>query len=66
MQLKRNISVKLQRLCLHIIATVQEYSEKFAVDQDAFFKDYAEAHAKLSNLGAKFEPAEVSMHVLFI
>jgi len=25
----------------------------------AFFKDYAEAHAKLSNLGAKFDPPEV-------
>lgn len=34
------------------------YAEKYAVDQEAFFKDYAEAHAKLSNLGAKFEPAE--------
>lgn len=29
------------------------------MDQDAFFKDYAEAHAKLSNLGAKFDPPEV-------
>ncbi|XP_042033219.1 probable L-ascorbate peroxidase 6, chloroplastic/mitochondrial isoform X1 [Salvia splendens] len=36
----------------------KEYSEKYAADQDAFFKDYAEAHAKLSNLGAKFDPAE--------
>ncbi|KAJ3701750.1 hypothetical protein LUZ61_005455 [Rhynchospora tenuis] len=34
------------------------YAEKYAEDQDAFFKDYAEAHAKLSNLGAKFEPPE--------
>jgi len=32
------------------------YAEKYAEDQDAFFKDYAEAHAKLSNLGAKFDP----------
>ncbi|GFP89817.1 l-ascorbate peroxidase t chloroplastic [Phtheirospermum japonicum] len=36
----------------------KEYAEKYAVDQDAFFKDYAEAHAKLSNLGAKFDPPE--------
>ncbi|KAL6582866.1 putative L-ascorbate peroxidase 7, chloroplastic [Orobanche minor] len=36
-----------------------EYSEKFAADKEAFFKDYAEAHAKLSNRGAKFDPAEV-------
>ncbi|KAK9096082.1 hypothetical protein Sjap_021579 [Stephania japonica] len=35
------------------------YAEKYAADQDAFFKDYAEAHAKLSNLGAKFDPPEV-------
>ncbi|ONK77447.1 uncharacterized protein A4U43_C02F6620 [Asparagus officinalis] len=34
------------------------YAEKYAQDQDAFFKDYAEAHAKLSNLGAKFDPPE--------
>ncbi|KAK4490119.1 hypothetical protein RD792_000776 [Penstemon davidsonii] len=37
----------------------KEYAEKYADDQDAFFKDYAEAHAKLSNLGAKFNPPEV-------
>ena len=36
------------------------YAEKYAVDQEAFFKDYAEAHAKLSNLGAKFDPPEVT------
>ncbi|KAK1288393.1 hypothetical protein QJS10_CPB19g00110 [Acorus calamus] len=34
------------------------YAEKYAEDQDAFFKDYAEAHAKLSNLGAKWDPPE--------
>ncbi|KAH9624617.1 hypothetical protein KSS87_000772 [Heliosperma pusillum] len=34
------------------------YAEKYAADQEAFFKDYAEAHAKLSNLGAKFDPPE--------
>ncbi|KAF3780892.1 L-ascorbate peroxidase T [Nymphaea thermarum] len=36
----------------------KEYAEKYAEDQDAFSKDYAEAHAKLSNLGAKFDPPE--------
>jgi len=35
------------------------YAEKYAKDQDAFFEDYAEAHAKLSNLGAKFDPPKV-------
>ncbi|XLR00212.1 hypothetical protein HN51_054974 [Arachis hypogaea] len=34
------------------------YAEKYAKDQVAFFNDYAEAHAKLSNLGAKFDPPE--------
>lgn len=34
------------------------FAEKYAEDQEAFFKDYAEAHAKLSNLGAKFDPPE--------
>uniref|UniRef100_A0A2P2KPA2 L-ascorbate peroxidase n=1 Tax=Rhizophora mucronata TaxID=61149 RepID=A0A2P2KPA2_RHIMU len=34
------------------------YAEKYATDQEAFFKDYAEAHSKLSNLGAKFDPPE--------
>ncbi|MED6118635.1 putative L-ascorbate peroxidase 7, chloroplastic, variant 2 [Stylosanthes scabra] len=34
------------------------YAEKYAEDQVAFFNDYAEAHAKLSNLGAKFDPPE--------
>ncbi|KAF0888395.1 hypothetical protein E2562_014213 [Oryza meyeriana var. granulata] len=32
------------------------YAEKYAENQDAFFEDYAEGHAKLSNLGAKFDP----------
>ncbi|KAK4365880.1 hypothetical protein RND71_013760 [Anisodus tanguticus] len=36
----------------------KEYAEKYAVDQDLFFKDYAEAHASLSNLGAKFDPPQ--------
>ncbi|WOG92444.1 hypothetical protein DCAR_0311713 [Daucus carota subsp. sativus] len=34
------------------------YAEKYAEDQKAFFEDYAEAHAKLSNGGAKFDPPE--------
>ncbi|NP_001132683.1 probable L-ascorbate peroxidase 7, chloroplastic-like isoform X1 [Zea mays] len=34
------------------------YAEKYAEDQDAFFRDYAEAHAKLSELGAKFQPPQ--------
>ena len=34
------------------------FAEKFRDDQDAFFASYAKAHKKLSELGAKFEPAE--------
>lgn len=33
-------------------------AEKYAADEAAFFHDYALAHAKLSELGSKFEPAE--------
>ncbi|XP_004290884.1 PREDICTED: probable L-ascorbate peroxidase 6, chloroplastic isoform X1 [Fragaria vesca subsp. vesca] len=39
-------------------ASFKVFAEKYAEDQEAFFKDYAEAHAKLSNLGAKFDPPE--------
>lgn len=31
------------------------YAEKYLDDQDAFFADYAAAHAKLSELGAEWE-----------
>ena len=41
------------------IEILQIYAEKYTEDQEAFFKDYAEAHAKVSNLGAKFDPPEV-------
>ncbi|KAL0432220.1 UNVERIFIED_CONTAM: L-ascorbate peroxidase S, chloroplastic/mitochondrial [Sesamum latifolium] len=44
----------------------KEYAEKYAVDQDAFFRDYAEAHAKLSNLGAKFDPPESFLKDLLV
>lgn len=34
------------------------FAEKYAADQKAFFSDYAEAHAKLSELGSKFDPPQ--------
>eukprot|EP00244_Chara_vulgaris_P013546 TRINITY_DN778_c0_g1_i1.p1 TRINITY_DN778_c0_g1~~TRINITY_DN778_c0_g1_i1.p1 ORF type:complete len:509 (-),score=94.70 TRINITY_DN778_c0_g1_i1:888-2309(-) len=34
------------------------YAQKYAEDQEAFFRDYAESHAKLSELGCKFDPPE--------
>jgi len=33
------------------------FFELYARDNDAFMKDYAQAHAKMSSLGAKFDPA---------
>lgn len=53
---KKHITIFLISIVLH---KLQVYAEKYAEDQEAFFKDYAEAHAKLSNLGAKFDPQEV-------
>jgi L-ascorbate peroxidase len=39
------------------------YAEKFRDSQDAFFEAYARAHAKLSELGSKFEPeAGIELH----
>lgn len=32
----------------------RKYVEEYATDQDAFFSDYAEAHKKLSELGAEW------------
>eukprot|EP00960_Hanusia_phi_P067359 766611-Hanusia_phi.AAC.1 len=34
------------------------FAEKFRDSQDEFFKSYAKAHKKLSELGSKFEPAD--------
>ena len=34
------------------------FAEKYRNDEAAFFADYAAAHKKLSECGAKFEPAE--------
>ncbi|KAL2610659.1 hypothetical protein R1flu_029232 [Riccia fluitans] len=34
----------------------KKYTDKYAEDEAAFFKDYALAHAKLSELGAKWDP----------
>ncbi|CAE7930379.1 APX7, partial [Symbiodinium sp. KB8] len=39
---------------LHTDPEFKKYFELYAKDQDAFFKDYAKAHKKLSELGAKF------------
>ena len=67
----REVILHIVELCINVkfLCILQVYAEKYAEDQDAFFKDYAEAHAKLSNLGAKFDPPEVcklAMHSLSI
>jgi len=36
----------------------KQFAEKYAVDEATFFKDYAESHAKLSELGSEFSPPE--------
>ncbi|RYR54477.1 hypothetical protein Ahy_A06g029760 [Arachis hypogaea] len=43
---------------IKLLCNLQVYAAKYVEDQVAFFNDYAEAHAKLSNLGAKFDPPE--------
>eukprot|EP00439_Symbiodinium_sp_Y106_P029073 s2045_g3.t1 len=41
---------------LHTDPEFKKYFDLYAKDQDAFFRDYAQAHKKLSELGSKFEP----------
>jgi len=43
---------------LHTDPEFKKYFDLYAKDQEAFFKDYAKAHKKLSELGAKFEPEQ--------
>lgn len=38
------------------------YAEKYAADKDAFFADYAVSHAKLSELGVKWDGEPVSIN----
>lgn len=40
---------------------LQVYAEKYAEDEEAFFKDYSAAHAHLSDIGAKFDPPDVCL-----
>ncbi|KAF3341361.1 hypothetical protein FCM35_KLT10205 [Carex littledalei] len=54
-----HVTVRGEKAMQLLESGLKVYAEKYAEDQDAFFKDYAEAHAKLSNLGVKFEPPEV-------
>jgi L-ascorbate peroxidase len=44
--------------CLHIDAKFKQTFDRYAADQAAFFKEYALAHKKLSELGCQFEPPE--------
>ena len=40
------------------------YAEKYAADQDLFFKDYVAAHLKLSELGVKWEEVRASLQAV--
>jgi ABC-type glycerol-3-phosphate transport system substrate-binding protein len=40
--------------CLFDDEGFRPHAERYAADQEAFFKDYVESHLKLSELGAKF------------
>lgn len=64
LSLRLRIFLKIVLALTENLWHIQVYAEKYAEDQEAFFKDYAEAHAKLSDLGAKFDPPEVSVSVL--
>eukprot|EP00404_Azadinium_spinosum_P003410 CAMPEP_0180419268 /NCGR_PEP_ID=MMETSP1036_2-20121128/2002_1 /TAXON_ID=632150 /ORGANISM="Azadinium spinosum, Strain 3D9" /LENGTH=326 /DNA_ID=CAMNT_0022424405 /DNA_START=72 /DNA_END=1050 /DNA_ORIENTATION=+ len=44
--------------CLWTDPVFKQTAELYAKDQDAFFRDYATAHKKLSELGAHFDPPE--------
>ncbi|KAL1511352.1 hypothetical protein AB1Y20_006155 [Prymnesium parvum] len=43
---------------LHEDEAFRPHFERYARDQAAFFEDYARAHARLSELGSKFDPPE--------
>ena len=45
------------RICLFRVL-ISQRSKNLIISQAAFFKDYALAHKKLSELGSKFEPAQ--------
>jgi len=47
--------------CLFEDAGFSPAAERYAADQDAFFADYAAAHKRLSELGAKWDGAEVEL-----
>ena len=44
--------------CLWTDPGFKPSAELYAKDQAAFFRDYAKAHKKFSELGSKFDPAE--------
>lgn len=50
---KIRISSKV-KLLSEVLNLCRPYAEKYAIDQDEFFKDYVEAHTKLSELGVKW------------
>lgn len=51
----KNLLVMQSDACLFEADAFKTYAEKYASDQEAFFKDYAESHKKLSELGVKWK-----------
>ena len=47
--------IRLHGSTLMSVAMRRPYAEKYAADQDLFFKDYTQAHLKLSELGVEWE-----------
>jgi hypothetical protein len=47
--------------CCCCCCCCRPFAEKYADDEAAFFADYAEAHVKLSELGAAWDGAPVSV-----
>jgi hypothetical protein len=45
-------------------AAFRQFVELYAQDQEVFFRDYAEAHRKLSELGSYFLPSADGVEVL--
>ena len=47
--------------CPTCLACCRPYAEKYAQDQDTFFKDYVKSHLKLSELGVKWSPEPIEI-----
>lgn len=44
--------------CIHVDPEFKKTFDIYATDQNKFFQDFAKAHKKLTELGAKWEPSQ--------